>query len=74
MPDGIKIWATGVFPDDVKSRLYVQPNNPTGYPAYYGKVEVTGTFATGGKYGHMDAYQYQLTMTDVKLLDWKPGK
>ncbi len=72
MPDGIKIWATGSFPDAVKSKLYVQPNNPTAYPAYYGKVQATGTLSHGGKYGHMDAYQYQITIADIKLLDWKP--
>jgi len=72
-PGGIEIWATGSFPESVVSKLYVQPNNPTGYPAYYGKVEITGVFEYGGKYGHMDAYHYLLNITEVKLVDWKPG-
>lgn len=73
IPGGTMIWATGSFPENMKSKLYVQSNNPTGYPAYYGKVEVTGVYEYGSKYGHMDAYHYQLNITGVKMVDWKPG-
>jgi len=72
VPAGIKIWAEGYMPKAVYSNLYTQEKNPTGYPAEYGKIEVTGVFTYGAKYGHMDAYNYHLTMTDAKLLDWKP--
>lgn len=71
-PAGEKIWIIGGLPAAVSSQLYVQANNPTGYPAHYGKVELTGTFQYGGKYGHMDAYKYQLSVTDAKYIQWNP--
>jgi hypothetical protein len=71
-PEGILIWVEGRLPAETEAQLYPQPNNPTGYPAHYGKVEITGTFEYGSKYGHMDAYRYQLTVVNAKLLDWKP--
>jgi hypothetical protein len=71
-PEGILIWVKGRLPAEAEAQLYPQPNNPTGYPAHYGKVEITGTFEYGSKYGHMDAYHYQLTVVNAKLLDWKP--
>ena len=71
-PDGVKIWVKNGLPEVVNQQLYLQPNNPTGYPAHYGKVEITGTLEYGGQYGHMNAYQYQLTMQSAKLIAWNP--
>ena len=71
-PDGVKIWVKNGLPEDVSQQLYLQPNNPTGYPAHYGKVEITGVLEYGGQYGHMNAYQYQLTMQSAKLIAWNP--
>jgi hypothetical protein len=71
-PGGIQIWYTGAMPDDVEKKLHVSNNDPTGYPAYYGRVEVTGIFQYGGKYGHMDAYKYQIQITGAKYIPWEP--
>jgi hypothetical protein len=71
-PAGIKIWVQGGLPDDVSTRLYLQLNNPTGYPAHFGKVEVTGVFEYGGNYGHMNAYKYLLHIQSARWIDWTP--
>ncbi len=71
-PGGAKIWIKGGLSEEVSSQLYLQSNNPTGYPAHYGKVELTGKLEYGGQYGHMNAYQYQLTVTESRLLPWTP--
>ena len=71
-PDGVKIWVKNGLPEDVNQQLYLQPNNPTGYPAHYGKVEITGILEYGVQYGHMNAYQYQLTTQSAKLIPWSP--
>lgn len=70
-PGGIEIWATGL-PSDVSGSLLIQPNNPTGYPAHYGKVEIAGVFSYGDRYGHMGAYPYQIEIKTAKLLEWNP--
>jgi hypothetical protein len=51
-----------------QDQLSKQTETPSGYPEYFGEVIVTGQFETGGQYGHMNAYQYQLTATSVKVL------
>jgi len=71
-PDGVKIWAYGGIPAEISAQLYTQSNNSTGYPAHYGKVELTGTLEYGGGYGQMNSYQYQLTVQSAKLLTWSP--
>jgi hypothetical protein len=71
-PDGLKIWVKNGLPEDVNQQLYLQANNPTGYPAHYGKVELTGILEYGGQYGQMNAYQYQLTVQSAKLIPWNP--
>jgi hypothetical protein len=73
IPAEPRIWITGPFPQTVIDRLYTQNDTPSGYPERYGKVRVTGTFQYGSKYGHMDAYQYQLVVSDAVLLDWAPS-
>lgn len=69
-PAGAKIWIKGGLSAEVSSHLYLQPNNPTGYPAHYGKVDITGTFQYGAKYGHLDSYQYQLIVLESKTRPW----
>jgi hypothetical protein len=71
-PGGVQIWFRGALPEEVEKGLSVQNNDPTGYPAYFGKVEVTGVFQYGESYGHMDAYKYQMQVTGAKLIEWKP--
>ena len=71
-PDGLKIWVKNGLPEGVNQQLYLQANNPTGYPAHYGKVELTGILEYGGQYGQMNAYQYQLTVQSAKLMPRNP--
>jgi hypothetical protein len=72
-PGGARIWIKGGLSEEVSSQLYLQPDNPTGYPAHYGKVELTGKLEYGEQYGHMNAYQYQMTVTESRLLPWNPS-
>ena len=71
-PDGLKIWVKNGLPEGVNQQLYLQANNPTGYPAHYGKVELTGILEYGGQYGQMNSYQYQVTAQSAKLIPWNP--
>ncbi len=72
-PSTPMIWLTGSFPDDIHNGLIVQNNTPSGYPEYYGRVKLTGTFEYGGKYGHLNAFNYQLDVTSVEKLAWSPA-
>jgi hypothetical protein len=71
-PGGTMIWVQGGLPEDVSKQLSLQPDNPTGYPAHYGRVELTGDLEYGGKYGHMDAYRYRLTVQRASLISPSP--
>jgi len=72
-PRGILIWIKGGLSEEVSQQLYLQSNNPTGYPAHYGKVELTGQLEYGGKYGHLNSYVFQLTVYESRLLNWTPA-
>lgn len=67
-PGGTLIWVKGGLPEEVSKQLYLQPDNPTGYPAHYGKVELIGVLEYGARYGHLDAYRYQLTVQTATLM------
>jgi hypothetical protein len=70
-PAGIKIWATGLS-GEVSNKLYLQENDYTGYPAHYGKVELTGILEYGGEYGHLNSYSYRITISESKWIEWNP--
>jgi hypothetical protein len=72
VPSGTLIWVKQGPPAEVYERLYVETDNPTGYPQRVGKLRVTGKFETGGPYGHLDAYKHQIEITDAELLEWTP--
>ncbi len=63
------IWMTGNFPQSVYDQLYTQSDTPSGYTEHYGRVRVTGKFEYGGRYGHLDAYEYLLTVTDAVYIE-----
>ena len=67
------IWLSGNIPQAVLDRLYTQTQTPSGYDEHYGKIRVTGTFEYGGKYGHLDSYNFRLTATDAMWIDWTPA-
>jgi hypothetical protein len=58
-PLGTPIWMEG-FPPDKSAELNVGPNNSY----VWGRVEVTGTFQTGGGLGRDGAYQSLFTIQD----------
>ncbi len=66
------IWLTGNFPQDIHTGLNVQNNTPSGYPEYNGKVKVSGKFEFGGKYGHLNAFNYQIDVSSIEKIVWSP--
>jgi len=73
-PAGTLIWIKGGLSEEVSQQLSLQPDNPTGYLAHYGKVELIGQLEYGGKYGQLNSYFYQLTVYESRLLNWTPPK
>jgi hypothetical protein len=74
VPQAPLIWLTGDLGPGVYNQLYQQADTPSGYDERYGMVRVTGIFQYGGKYGHMNAYPYLLTVSTGTLLPWSPPK
>lgn len=72
VPTGTLIWATGNVSPELFDQLYAQTFTPSGYTERLGKLKITGKFETGSRYGHLDAYQYRITITDAELLEWTP--
>lgn len=68
MPSPPVIWLAGALPDSVHDRLTTQTQTPSGYPEHYGLVRLTGTFAYGSQYGHLNAYDYQITISGAEYL------
>ncbi|MDD4635979.1 MAG: hypothetical protein WC231_05110 [Dehalococcoidales bacterium] len=71
-PGGVLIWIQSGLAEDVREQLYLQAENVTGYPAHYGKVQLTGKLEYGGRYGHLDSYNYRLQISDSSLIPWNP--
>jgi hypothetical protein len=71
VPKGTLIWVEGGLSQAVIDRLYRQTTSPSGYAEQIGKLKVTGKFETG-KFGHLDAYQYNITISSAEVLDWSP--
>ncbi len=72
VPNGALIWVESGITQELHDKFYKQNNTPSGYTEYIGKLKISGKFETGGKYGHLDAYQYQMAITSAELLDWSP--
>jgi hypothetical protein len=72
VPAGTLIWVAGGISQELQNGLYTQTDTPSGYPEYFGELTVTGKFETGGAYGHLNAYQYQITITAAALVQWTP--
>jgi hypothetical protein len=72
-PQGEFIWLEGGLPLETRDKLYTQTVKlSSGYPEHYGKVRITGRFQSGGQFGHLGAYKYQITISEVSLLEWSP--
>ena len=72
VPTGTLVWVAGGISQELQDKLYAQSETPSGYTERVGKLKITGKFETGGKYGHLDAYQYRITITSAELLEWTP--
>jgi hypothetical protein len=66
VPKGELIWVEGGMPKEVYDGLYSQ--QMMGPTERYGKVRVSGKLQYGGRYGHVGGYSYQITPTQVELL------
>jgi len=71
-PVGTLIWVRSGISEDLFNKLYTQTQTPSGYPEHIGKLKISGKFETGSKYGHLDAYQYQISITSAEQLEWSP--
>jgi hypothetical protein len=69
-PDGETMWVEGGLPLDVYEKLYIQSD--MGPEERYGKIRVKGKFETGGQYGHLGAFDSQISPQEVELLLWSP--
>ena len=68
VPEGEMMWVEGGIPSEVHDTLYIQ--SMMGPEERYGKIEVKGKFETGGQFGHVGAYDSQISPSQVKLLPW----
>jgi hypothetical protein len=71
VPTGTLVWVKGGISQELQGKLYAQTATPSGYTERLGKLKITGKFETG-KYGHLDAYLYQITIINAEVLDWSP--
>jgi hypothetical protein len=62
------IWVTGDLGQSVYPNLKQQTNTPSGYTEYYGRVRITGLFQFGARYGHLDAFNYLITVNAAAIL------
>jgi len=72
IPGERMLWIEGGIPTDIHDELYEQ--RMMGPSERYGKVLVKGVFQYGGQYGHLGAYQYQISPSEIQLLSWSPPK
>ena len=70
IPSGTMLWIEGGIPTDIHDELYEQ--HMMGPSERYGKVLIKGIFQYGGQYGHLGAYEYQITYSEIQLLTWSP--
>ena len=70
IPGERMLWIEGGIPTDIHDELYGQ--QMMGPFERYGKVLAKGTFQYGGKYWHLGAYKYQISLLEKQLLSWYP--
>ncbi|MFC1941863.1 hypothetical protein ACFLWU_01435 [Chloroflexota bacterium] len=64
------IWIETGVPKEIYDSAYQQQQ--MGPLERFGKVKVTGKFEYGGKYGHLEGYDQQITPTATAILPWSP--
>ena len=70
IPSGRMLWVEGGIPTDIYDKLYEQ--DMMGPTERYGKISVKGIFEYGGQYGHLGAFKYQITPSEIQFLEWSP--
>ena len=70
VPKGRMIWIEGGIPPNIHDALHIQ--QMMGPEERYGKIRIKGKYESEGKYGHLGNYNYQITPTEVELLQWSP--
>ena len=66
-PSDRMIWIEGGVPTNIYNNLYEQ--NMMGPLERYGKVLIKGIFEYDGQYGHLGAYEFQITPQEIQLLN-----
>jgi len=70
VPGERMLWIEGGIPLDIHNELYEQ--TMMGPSERYGKILAKGIFNYGGQYGHVGGYEYQITASEIQLLEWSP--
>jgi hypothetical protein len=70
IPGGRMLWIEGNIPADVYNGFYEQ--HTMGPSERYGKVLATGIFHYGGNYGHLGAFKYKISISEMQSLAWSP--
>lgn len=70
VPKGEMIWIEGGISKEVYDKLNQQQK--MGPLERFGKVRIIGKFEYGGRYGHLDGYDQQITPTATTILPWSP--
>ncbi len=76
IPGERMLWIEGGIPTEIYDQLQEQ-NMPGDYegraePEKFGLLKVKGIFSYGGQYGHLGAYKYQISTSQIQLLSWSP--
>jgi hypothetical protein len=72
VPVGTLIWVAGGLSQALYDKLYTQTETLSGYAERFGKMRIAGKFESGGKYGHLNGYNYQITITSAIPLEGTP--
>ena len=70
IPGERMLWIEGGIPTDIHDKLHEQ--HMMGPLERYGRALVKGIFQYGGQYGHLGAYRYQISPSEIQLLSCSP--
>jgi hypothetical protein len=62
------LWVKGDISRDVLDGL--QEQELMGSTEHFGRVRVTGRIESGGNYGHLGGYSYQITPVRIESVPW----
>jgi hypothetical protein len=71
-PSGNLIWVAGGISQALYDKLFTQTTTLPGYAEHFGKLRIAGKFESIGSYGHLNSYNYQITIISAVPLDWTP--